>query len=87
MAGNGQSELLEALGGIARATGRITLKGVDLPLVGLAANGQTRREAGIAHVPEDRQHLGLIMDFSGLGKRGVWLSQRSEISEKRRVHG
>ncbi|MDB5666849.1 MAG: transporter ATP-binding protein, partial [Cypionkella sp.] len=33
-------------------------------LVGLTANGQTRREAGIAHVPEDRQHLGLIMDFS-----------------------
>ncbi|MDO8983053.1 ABC transporter ATP-binding protein [Cypionkella sp.] len=64
VAGNGQSELLEALGGIARATGRITLKGVDLPLVGLTANGQTRREAGIAHVPEDRQHLGLIMDFS-----------------------
>jgi simple sugar transport system ATP-binding protein len=64
VAGNGQSELLEALGGIARATGRITLNGVDLPLVGLAANGQTRREAGIAHVPEDRQHLGLIMDFS-----------------------
>ena len=64
VAGNGQSELLEALGGIARAKGRITLNGVDLPLTGAAANGRTRRAAGIAHVPEDRQALGLIMDFA-----------------------
>jgi general nucleoside transport system ATP-binding protein len=64
VAGNGQSQLLEALGGIARATGKITLNGVDLPLTGAGANGQARRAAGIAHVPEDRQHLGLIMDFT-----------------------
>jgi general nucleoside transport system ATP-binding protein len=64
VAGNGQSELLEALGGIARATGHIVLNGVELPLTGAGANGQARRAAGIAHVPEDRQHLGLIMDFS-----------------------
>jgi simple sugar transport system ATP-binding protein len=64
VAGNGQSELLQALGGIAPATGRITLNGVDLPLKGRKANGQTRRAAGIAHVPEDRQALGLIMDFA-----------------------
>jgi general nucleoside transport system ATP-binding protein len=64
VAGNGQSELLEALGGIAKATGRITLKGEDLPLSGKGADGQSRRTAGIAHVPEDRQHLGLIMDFT-----------------------
>jgi len=64
VSGNGQSELLEALGGIARATGRISMNGVDLPVTGAAANGQTRRAAGIAHVPEDRQALGLIMDFA-----------------------
>ena len=64
VAGNGQSELLQALGGIARASGKITLNGVALPLSGHLANGQTRRAAGIAHVPEDRQSLGLIMDFS-----------------------
>ena len=64
VAGNGQSELLQALGGIAQATGRITLNGVDLPLKGRKANGQTRRAAGIAHVPEDRQALGLVMDFA-----------------------
>ena len=64
VAGNGQSELLAALGGIARATGRMVMNGVDLPLKGAGANGQSRRAAGIAHVPEDRQNLGLIMDFS-----------------------
>ena len=64
VSGNGQSELLEALGGFGPATGEITLNGKPLPLTGASANGQTRREAGIAHVPEDRQHLGLIMDFT-----------------------
>ncbi len=64
VAGNGQSELLAALGGIQTATGRITLNGAALPLSGAGADGQARRAAGIAHVPEDRQTLGLIMDFS-----------------------
>ena len=64
VAGNGQSELLAALGGMGRATGRITLNGADLPLTGAGSDGQSRRAAGIAHVPEDRQHYGLIMDFT-----------------------
>lgn len=64
VAGNGQSELLEALGGITRATGKITLNGQELPLSGAGADGRSRRAAGVAHVPEDRQHLGLIMDFA-----------------------
>ncbi len=64
VAGNGQSELLAALGGIRKATGSITLNGVALPLSGHGADGQSRRAAGIAHVPEDRQSLGLIMDFT-----------------------
>ncbi len=64
VAGNGQSELLAALGGIMRATGQITMNGANLPLSGKGADGQSRRAAGIAHVPEDRQSLGLIMDFS-----------------------
>jgi general nucleoside transport system ATP-binding protein len=64
VAGNGQSELLEALGGIADAKGSISLNGQPLPIAGAQNNGQTRRAAGIAHVPEDRQHLGLIMDFT-----------------------
>ncbi len=64
VAGNGQSELLAALGGMVRATGKVSLKGADLPLSGAGADGQSRRRAGIAHVPEDRHHHGLILDFS-----------------------
>jgi ABC-type uncharacterized transport system ATPase subunit len=64
VAGNGQSELLEVLGGIARGTGTIRLNGVELDLTGKHSDGQSRRAQGIAHVPEDRQHLGMIMDFA-----------------------
>ncbi|MDT8856575.1 ABC transporter ATP-binding protein [Paracoccaceae bacterium Fryx2] len=64
VAGNGQSELLEVLGGIAHGTGTIRLNGVPLDLTGRDSDGQSRRAQGIAHVPEDRQHLGLIMDFT-----------------------
>ena len=64
VAGNGQSELLAALGGMMRASGKVTLKGADLPLSGKGSDGQSRRAAGIAHVPEDRHHYGLILDFT-----------------------
>ena len=64
VAGNGQSELLATLGGMIRATGKVTLNGADLPLSGKGADGQSRRTAGIAHVPEDRHHYGLILDFA-----------------------
>jgi len=64
VAGNGQSELLAALGGMAKATGQVTMRGTNLPLSGKGADGQSRRVAGIAHVPEDRHHHGLILDFT-----------------------
>lgn len=60
--GNGQSELLEVLGGFTVATGSIQVKGEELDLTTDTA-AQSRRDKGIAHVPEDRQRLGLIMNF------------------------
>ena len=66
VAGNGQTQLLEILGGYpeagAKLEGEIRLKGQPLPLSG--SDGRARRRAGIGHVPEDRQVEGLIMDFS-----------------------
>lgn len=59
--GNGQTELVEALTGLRRATaGRVTLKGEDI------TNLSPRKiiERKVAHVPEDRQRRGLILDFS-----------------------
>ncbi len=63
VAGNGQSELLAALGGITAGTGHVRLNGEEIDLTGRFSDGQSRRARGISHVPEDRQRLGLIMDF------------------------
>ncbi len=63
VSGNGQSELLEVLGGYAGATGTVRVNGQEIPLSGPGSDGRARRHGGIAHVPEDRQHEGLIMPF------------------------
>ena len=63
VAANGQSELLEVLGGMRPGTGTIRLNGAPLALNGPGSDGQDRRAQGIAHVPEDRQREGLIMEF------------------------
>ncbi|MDG1338679.1 MAG: ABC transporter ATP-binding protein [Paracoccaceae bacterium] len=63
VAGNGQSELLEVLGGYGRGTGLIKVNGQDIDLTGAKSDAQSRRARGIAHVPEDRQREGLIMDY------------------------
>ena len=64
VAGNGQSELLEVLGGYRTAQGQILVNGAPIDISGQNADGQSRRKYGIAHVPEDRQREGLIMDFA-----------------------
>ncbi len=64
VSGNGQSALLQVLGGITGATGEVRINGVPIPLSGRDANGKARRARGIAHVPEDRQSDGLILEFS-----------------------
>ncbi len=70
VAGNGQSELLDVLGGIMPGEGIVRLNGVRLDVTGRHSNGQTRRAAGVAHVPEDRQRRGLIMDFTAWENMG-----------------
>ncbi len=60
VAGNGQTELLEALSGMrAPEAGAITLRGQNI--AGLDA-AQIRRR-GVAHVPEDRLRHGLVAEF------------------------
>ena len=64
VAGNGQSELLEALAGIRPArSGRIRWKGRDLGDA-QARSPRSMRRLGLAHVPEDRQRMGLIAAFA-----------------------
>jgi ABC-type uncharacterized transport system ATPase subunit len=75
VAGNGQSELLEVLGGTMTATGTVRLKGQPLDLTGTAL-GRARRDGGIAHVPEDRQSRGLILDFAAWENVGLGYHHR-----------
>ena len=63
VAGNGQTELLEVLGGYMDGTGVIRVNGSEIDLTGKQSDGQTRRARGIAHVPEDRHDEGLILEF------------------------
>ncbi|MDI6025595.1 ABC transporter ATP-binding protein [Corticibacterium sp. UT-5YL-CI-8] len=63
VAGNGQSELLEAISGVRKAvSGTVTLDGKPIDLTGAADPGELR-DRGLAHVPEDRHHVGLVLAF------------------------
>ena len=61
--GNGQTELIEALAGLVepnRLSGEINFEGSNITRRG----ARSRRELGIAHIPEDRHRRGLLLDFS-----------------------
>jgi ABC-type uncharacterized transport system ATPase subunit len=61
--GNGQTELIEALAGLvpaAQLSGEMSLEGRDIT----HADARSRREFGIAHIPEDRHRRGLLLEFS-----------------------
>lgn len=63
VAGNGQSELLEAITGIRRADdGTVMLSGDPIRVTGEADPAELRKR-GLAHVPEDRHHMGLVLSF------------------------
>jgi general nucleoside transport system ATP-binding protein len=63
VSGNGQTELLESISGMRdQKSGNVLLKGQVLALAG--DDGAARaRAAGLAHVPEDRQRMGLVTPF------------------------
>jgi simple sugar transport system ATP-binding protein len=59
--GNGQTELVEALTGLRHSTsGTIRLGDRDLT----TATARHVLDAGVGHVPEDRQRHGLVLDMS-----------------------
>ena len=61
VAGNGQSELLEALAGIRTpAAGAIRIAGRDVA----DDDPAQRRRLGLAHVPEDRLRIGVVAAFA-----------------------
>jgi ABC-type uncharacterized transport system ATPase subunit len=62
VAGNGQSELIEAIAGLRTwQEGTISLNGRELPPKN--ADPRILRQMHVAHVPEDRHRLGMVMGF------------------------
>jgi simple sugar transport system ATP-binding protein len=56
--GNGQRELALAIAGLTRHTGKVMLGATDVS----RATPRARLAAGLAHIPEDRHHGGLVLD-------------------------
>ena len=62
--GNGQTELLEALSGIRKIeSGEIQLFNETISNKSNFFDPKSLKEKGLAHVPEDRQRMGLVTDF------------------------
>jgi simple sugar transport system ATP-binding protein len=59
--GNGQSELIDALTGLRRIeSGTVNIAGRELS----HASARAALDAGMGHIPEDRQRRGLVLEFS-----------------------
>ena len=60
VSGNGQTEVADAVAGLVPISGgRIFLNGADV--TGLSVRERTLR--GVSYIPEDRQDVGLVLDF------------------------
>ena len=60
VAGNGQSELLEAVAGMIPMRGSLRIAGHEAAALDI----DTRRALGLAHIPEDRLGMALIAEFT-----------------------
>src|SRR5579864_6734102 len=59
--GNGQTELIDALTGLQRIdSGRVRVAGREFA----EATARDMLDAGVGHIPEDRQRRGLVLEFS-----------------------
>ena len=91
VSGNGQSELVESLAGMMpRRAGEVFVCGKPVPP---EADAGTLRAMGLAHVPEDRQRMGLVTIFPAhesaiLGRQdnpdygtGLFIDQKAAIAD------
>ncbi len=76
--GNGQSELIEAIAGLRKIEkGKVYLKGIDV-------TGKRPRDLydmGVAHIPEDRTHMGLILEMTVMENSILGMHWREEFSK------
>jgi general nucleoside transport system ATP-binding protein len=75
--GNGQTELAEAVAGMRRVvSGSIKLQDRDVT----DATPRAAAEAGIGHIPQDRQRHGLVLDFTLAENSALHDYQREPMS-------
>jgi simple sugar transport system ATP-binding protein len=80
--GNGQSELVQAITGLAPVhSGRILLDGKDITKTSI----RERVNSGIGHVPEDRQRHGLVLEFRVDENIVLKTYERAPFSSKRGI--
>jgi len=82
VAGNGQSELLSVLAGITAAHGGIVRMGGRSIDIDRKADPLHRRKHGMAHVPEDRHRMGLVMPFMAWENAVLGYEGRPEYSRR-----
>ncbi|HPP69923.1 MAG TPA: ABC transporter ATP-binding protein [Pseudothermotoga sp.] len=87
VAGNGQSELVEALTGLRKPEkGKVILGGEDVT----GRSVRELREKGMAHIPEDRHKYGLILQYPAyynmiLGRHYVQPFVRGDFLDHRKI--
>ncbi|MCI5704568.1 MAG: ABC transporter ATP-binding protein [Pseudoflavonifractor sp.] len=79
VSGNGQTEIADAVAGmIPAAEGSITLDGTDITRSSVRA----RTDLGLSYIPEDRQSVGLVLDFSLADNLALKTYYKPPFSEK-----
>ena len=75
--GNGQTELIEILAGLRKATrGDVLLEGESIDEL----HPRQRKQRGIAHIPEDRHRRGLLLTFDLAGNSILGVHRDRPIS-------
>lgn len=77
--GNGQTELVEAITGMRSvASGKIYFKDEDITNISI----RKRINSGIAHIPEDRQKRGLVLDYTMENNMVLEIYNREPFSKR-----
>jgi simple sugar transport system ATP-binding protein len=80
VSGNGQSELLEVLAGIsALDAGRVVVGTTEISADNPATPAEVK-ELGLAHIPEDRHAMGLILPFTAAETAMLGYEERGAVS-------
>ena len=81
VSGNGQSELLEVLSGITKPTaGRVTIGASEVSNEAPSSPTEVK-SLGVAHVPEDRHAMGMVLPFTAAESAVLGYENQSQLGE------